>query len=470
MCLFLTNDSPSMDTLSHLPPLPLIIHYLDRTRTITRKDEGNIYLGLQRHDRVRQVVLQAPSSKLRMWLEPMNNLFPILGELSLLSTTTDSEEMSQALPELLQAPKLYRLSLHGTSLPKGLSLISSTALSTLSLTHIRESSYVPPGHLLARLQGLPHLEELSIGFAIPIPLPSSEGELLSVPITPVTLPTLRRLGFRGEHDYLDNLVAQINTPLLGRLTVSLLFDLDFTLVNLNKFIHRTEGLGCHVARVIFNEDGASIDAGYNEQRVIGNIGLHVNCKPLDWQINSAAQVCSALGKVLSSAEELTLDLDVDGMPSDWENSLDGMLWHELLVPFINVKKLHIGSSLTLQLSQSLESVAGGLVLELLPELEELEVQLEIGHSKNVFSLFVETRESVGRPVHLSIPPSQQALRSNTPTPMSEDRFERSFLQFTGSRGIRISENDLVIDGQRINLWALHGAVRAGNGFESVRLQ
>ena len=407
---------------------------------------------------------------LRIWLEPMNKLFPRLGDLSLLSTTTDSET-SLVLPKLLQAPKLHRLSLHGISLPKGLSLLSSTtALSTLSLTHIRQSSYVPPGHLVARLQGLPYLEELSISFAIPIPLPSSEGELLSIPITPVTLPTLRRLTFRGEDDYLDSLIAQINTPLLERLTVSLLFDLDFTLVNLTKFIHRTEGFRCLAARVIFNKDGASIDAGYNEQRIIENLGLHVNCKPLDWQINSAAQVCSALGKVLSSTEELTLDFDVDGMPSDWENSLDGMLWHELLLPFISVKKLHIGSLLTLQLSQSLDLVAGGLVLELLPELEELEVQLEIGHSKNVFSLFVETRESVGRPVHLSIPPSQQALQSNTLTPMSEDRFERSFLQFTGSRGIRISENDLVIDGQRINLWALHGAVRAGNSFESVRLQ
>ena len=57
MCLLLTNDSPSMDTLSHLPPLPLVIDYSDRTRTITRKDEGNMYLGLQQHDRVCRVVL-----------------------------------------------------------------------------------------------------------------------------------------------------------------------------------------------------------------------------------------------------------------------------------------------------------------------------------------------------------------------------------------------------------------------------
>jgi hypothetical protein len=70
--------------------------------------------------------------------------------------------------------------------------------------------------------------------------------------------------------------------------------------------------------------------------------------PLDWQIDSATQVCSALGKVVSAVEELTLDLNADGMPSNWENTFDNMLWHELLLPFIGVKKLHIGRSLARQ--------------------------------------------------------------------------------------------------------------------------
>ena len=67
----------------------------------------------------------------------------------------------------------------GIGLPKGPSLLSSAiALSTLSVTHIGASCYFPPGHIITQLQGLTHLEELSIGFAIPIPLPSSERELL----------------------------------------------------------------------------------------------------------------------------------------------------------------------------------------------------------------------------------------------------------------------------------------------------
>jgi hypothetical protein len=396
MYLLLTNDSPSIDTLSHLPPLPLVINYSDRTETVARNDEGHIHLGLQQHDRVRRVFLQALYSSLRLWLEPMNKPFPRLEDLSLLSTTV--EETSLMLPETFQAPHLRRLSLHGISLPKRSSLLSSAiALSTLSLTHIGPSFNIPPGHLVTRLQGLPLLEELSIGFVIPIPLPSSEERLLPVPISPVRLPALRRLTYRGVDDYIDNLVALINAPLLGQLSLMFFFDITFSLVNLSEFIHRTEGFRCLVAQVIFNKDGASI---YCEQQSVAKFSLRVNCEPLDWQIDSATQVCNALGKVLSAVEELTVDLNENWMPSDWENTLDSTMWHELLLPFVGVKKLRIGFLLTFELSQALDSAAEGLVLELLPELQKLEVRLEIDDAKKVFSAFIETRESEGRPVDL----------------------------------------------------------------------
>ena len=402
MCLLLTYNSPSIYILGHLPPLPLVIDYSNENTTLAQKDEDNIYLGLQRHGRLHRVALRAPSSALRKLIKPLNKPFSRLEDLSLLSTTT--EEMGLMLPETFQAPFLRCLSLHGIDLPKGLSSLSSmitlSGLSTLSLVHIQKSYYFSPGHLVTQLQGLPCLEELSIGFAIPIPSPSSEEELLPTPIPPVTLPNLRRLTFRGVSVYLDNLVAQINTQLLEHLRLTLLFEIDFTLVNLTKFIHRTEGFKCLVCRVIFNKDGASIDAG------IGFFNLHVkvSCKPLDWQIESTTQVFSTLGEAISTVEELTLDLHTHQMPSDWENRRDNMLWHELLLPFIGVKKLNIGLLLVFELSRVLESLAGGLDQEILPELQELEVlQLEMYHANKSLSRFFGNRESMGRPVHLLAP-------------------------------------------------------------------
>ena len=51
--LLLTYNSPSINTLSHLPRVPLDIYYSDRTRTITQNDEGNMRLGLQQRAMVR---------------------------------------------------------------------------------------------------------------------------------------------------------------------------------------------------------------------------------------------------------------------------------------------------------------------------------------------------------------------------------------------------------------------------------
>ena len=395
ICLRLVNDSPSLDTLSHLPPLPLVIDYSDKTGTLTRNDADNIHLGLQQHSHVCWIALRGPSSSLLIWLEPMNKHFPRLKDLTLLSTT--SESMNLMLPETFQAPDLRRIALHGIGLSAGLTFLSSvTALSKLSLTDVGASCYFSPGDLVSHLQDLPCLEELSIGFAIPIPLPSSERELLLSPIPPVTLPTLRQLTFRGVDVYLDNLVAQINTPLLEQLSLTFFFDLAFTFVNLAQFIHETKGFRCLVARVIFNEDGASIDTNHYGQR---KLSLHVNCRPLDWQIDSAAQVCIALGKVVSIVEELTLDLDV-GVPLILLNTLDSMMWHELLLPFIGVKKLHIRPLLEYQLSRSLESVAGGVALELLPELQELYLYTRNPYARKGFSAFFKFRNFVGRPVRL----------------------------------------------------------------------
>ena len=421
MSLLLTNDSPSIHTLGHLPPIPLVIDYSEGTTRIMA--QNNVHLGLQQHGRVRGIVLRDPSSSLRTWLELMNNPFPRLRDLSLLST--DIEEIRLMLPETFQAPDLRRLSLQGIGLPKGLPLLSSAiALSILSLTHIGVSCYFPPGHLVTQLQDLPHLEELSIGFAVPIPLPSSEREMIPPPIPPVTLPSLRRLTFRGVDAYLDNLVAQINTPHLERLTLTFFFDLVFSLVNLTEFIHRTDGFGCLVAEVIFNKDGSSIDVSPYKQRDVGKLRLRVNCEPLDWQIDSATQVCDALGDVLSTVEELRLDLRVDGMPSDWENTLENIVWHELLLPFIGVKRLKIGSSLIPEISKALESIDGELVLELLPALQELDVRLEFDHATNAFSIFMKTREAVGRPIHLLVP----QVRSRFMRSPSQERLDRSALK------------------------------------------
>ena len=402
--LLLTNGSPTLESLAHLPPLPLVIDYCNMTTSRVGQDELGILTGLQQRGRVRRIFLQVSSPHLGIFLSTMGGLYPILDNLSLSATTTTEEETSLVLPNTFSARNLRYLELQGVGFPKELPLFTYfTTLVTLKLTHIQTPYYFHPGHLVTQLQGLLHLEELSIGFAVPIPLPSTEVELLPAPMLRVTLPTLKRLMFRGVAVYLENLVAQINAPLLEGLVVTLFFEFAFTLVSLTQLINTTGGLGCLSAKVLFKREGVCIVTNNGEPLNSQGLILSVNCDQLDWQIDAATQCCEALERCLSAVEELTLDLDEDGMPSGWDDSLDSILWHGLLLPFSSVKKLQIGSSLTFQLSEVLKSDTAELGPSFLPELQKLEVQLEVNGTNKGFSTFIETRGREGRPVELLTP-------------------------------------------------------------------
>ena len=401
MYLLLKNGSPTLGSLAHLPPLPLVIDYCNMATAWVRQDELSILTGLQLRGRVRRISLQAPSPHLGICLATISDLYPILEDLSLSSATED--ETSSVLLSTFNAPNLRYLVLQSVGFPTELPLFTYlTNLVTLTLLRIPAQYYFPPEHLVTQLQGLLHLEELSIGFAVPIPLPSDEAELLPAPISRVTLPTLKRLMFRGVAVYLESLVSQINAPILERLIVTLFFELAFTLSALSQFIRITGGIRCLLAKVLFKKEGVSIVTNHGESLSSGCLTVNINCEHLDWQIDAATQCCGALEQFLSGVEELTLDLDKDGMPSDWGDSLDSMLWHELLLPFSSVKKLQIGSSLTFELSDALTSDTAEVHLNLLPYLQKLEIQLEVTDANRAFSTFIETRELEGRPVELLV--------------------------------------------------------------------
>ena len=211
------NGTPLFDTLSHLPPLPLIIDYRGKDT-----DDGHSILHAIRHrNRVLRVVSQAPSLYLSRLIVLMDGSFLRLESLSLLSTTKLEEGTRLVIPKTFLAPNLCHLSLHGISLSKGLpSLASMFLLVTLELSGIQSPGYFAPATLVTRLSHLPQLENLSLGFATPLPRPSAEGELLQVPITLTALPALRQLTFRGVSVYLEDLLARISSPLLQRCDIT----------------------------------------------------------------------------------------------------------------------------------------------------------------------------------------------------------------------------------------------------------
>ena len=413
--IYFINGTPPLNLLAHLPPFPLVVDYQGGDAN----DDCGVIHAIQCRDRILRIEYQAPCLHLGRLVVSMDESFPRLEFLSLSSTIKPEEGTRLTLPSTFLAPDLRHLSLHGICLPKGLPFLASAfSLITLKLTDIQSHGYFSPETLVTQLQHIPQLEELSIGFSTPLPRPSTEGELLGAPMTHTALPTLRRLAFRGVSVYVENLLARISFPLLERCNITLFNQLNFTLPHLSHFTRTTETLRHPVANVIFNQEGVSFVVTSRDELNDGTFSLRVNCKPFDWQIDSATQVCSALVHALSAAEELTLDFDEENLPSDWRNEVDALMWHALLWPFHGVKKLCVGYPLASELSNALESDDAELVLGLLPELEELEAQVELEHVNKAFETFIDARQLAGHHVRLSVSPV--AISTTVPIPAEDE--------------------------------------------------
>ena len=257
--LLCTNGSPGVDTLAHLPPLPLVIDYQFETATIDAVEEWGISHALQLRDRVCHAVIRIPSSSLHKLLALVGEPFPSLGRLSL-SHTAD-EDSGLILPKTFIAPNLRHLTLSGISLPEDLALLSAASLVTLTLANIRASGYFLPKHLVALLRSSPHLEELSISFSIRLPRPNAERELFHELGPPVTLPILKSLVFRGTSAYLDSLIAQMRAPRLQILDIAFFNQLAFAIPHLAHFANAAPVIKLPVAEIIFDRDTVSVNTG-----------------------------------------------------------------------------------------------------------------------------------------------------------------------------------------------------------------
>ena len=252
---------------------------------------------------------------------------------------------------------------------------------------------------MARLRSLPRLEELHIGFSVPIPRPSTERELLGEQGTPMTLPSLNTLKFKGVSVYLESFIVQIRAPVLKRLEITLYNQVTFALQHLSHFIYVTEGLKIHVVQVFWGYDAIRVTTctwGASN----GPLLIQVMCKPLDWQIDCAAQICTVLAPTLlvSDVGQFILDVSRFISPEKWlDHEVDGATWHELLRSFVGMKELRIETGLLQELARVLRMDEVGSDPGFLPDLQKIVAE------RNLFTSFLDTRQVVGRPVRFSPP-------------------------------------------------------------------
>ena len=399
MYILCTNGTPIVGTLDHLPPLPLFIDYRDTSLPITPLDELAIGHALLLRDRVRHVDLHLPPSILHTFLPLIDGPFLMLEHLSL--SYAIGGDPNLILPKTFLAPNLRHLNLVNVDIPKRLQLLTSTvSLVTLFLTNIRAPGYFHPRLLASRLQSLPQLEKFSIGFAIPIPRPSEESELFSKRGATVTLPNLKHLAYQGVSAYLECLVAQIETPLLERLEITLFNQAAFELPHLSHFTNVVEGLNFPVAKVSFGPNMVSVTTGHrNTQHYDGRFSLHVLCSQMDWQVECVTQISNTLIHMLLGVEELGIILHEETMPTEWQiDEIEGTTWHELLRKFNGVKELHICAALSQELSRALQVNDIGSNPAFLPRLRKIVSGSEGSVAESLFSSFVHARRIASNPV------------------------------------------------------------------------
>ena len=369
-------------------------------------DEGqdNIIAALEQHDRVIQIFLRyLPETFSAVIQKP----FPVLKSLYLFS----ADEIAPVLHEEFlggSAPHLRSFSLQNIAFLEFPKLaLSCSSLSRLQLWDIPIAGYISPEAMATCLAMLPSLRLLDIGFQSPRSRPNRIGR---PPPTRVILPTLKYFRFKGVSEYLEDLVARIDTPKLVILRIQLFMDLMFNILQLHKFIVRSERIrSLNSAEIVFYPWASMI-------LFVPAITLWIICREPDWQASAMAQLCSQLSPLISHMEQLAIREDTPGQAQQG-NGLDSMLFLDLFDPFPALQHLHIYGELRPLVTRALQELTGESATEVLPSLRRLVFKgpPPSGSIQKDIQGFITARQNSNHPVDVEW---RELSDSRPPTPLS----------------------------------------------------
>jgi hypothetical protein len=394
--LFCSDRTPVRRMLDVWPPFPIIVHHSAHPKS----GEDSIIAALERSDRVCQITLKLDPFILDAMQEP----FPTLTHLSLLSDM----EVGPVVPDSFMggsAPRLQDLRLERVPIP-GLPklLLSATDLVRLILRCIPHSGYISPEAIVTCISTLPRLKRLYLGFESPRSRPNRESRRPPPPTRSV-LPALIELFFTGVSEYLEDLVALIDCPLLDYLDISFFHQLIFDTPELTQFISRTPTLEEHdQARVDFSDCVRVTFPKTSSSYQRWHLTLRILCRQPEWQLSSMAQICTSFfpQSFIHMVERLDIR-ERSQSKLEWQDDIEGSQWLELLHPFTGVKDLYLFKEFGPRIAPSLQELVGGRTTEVLPSLQSLFLE-ELptpGPFKEAIGKFVAARQLSNHPVAVS---------------------------------------------------------------------
>jgi hypothetical protein len=391
-CILRTSARTSLNVW---PPLPLLIG-----GDVFEASVDNVIAELEHSNRIRQINLQLFTPQIEKFWTAMQVPFPELKGLSLFL----SSGHGPVLPGSFlggSAPRLRYFLLYSIPFP-GLPklLLSTTHLVTLSLVNIPHSGYISPEAMATCLSMLTSLRVLHLGFESPQSCPDQESRH-PPPLTRSILPALTEFSFRGVNEYLEELVARINTPELHRLSITFFNDIDFDVPELIQFITLTFEAPKYV-HVVFDSLLAHVQLQPQESNDLV-VGVYILCREPNWQLSSLAQICTMSLPHLSTTENLFI-YEAPHPQLDWKDGIEDIDWLELLLPFTAVKNLYLSKQFAPRIAPALQEITGGGTTEVLSTLQNLYLE-GFQPSESVqegIAQFISARQLTSHPVAVSV--------------------------------------------------------------------
>ena len=283
-------------------------------------------------------------------------------------------------------------------------LLSATHLVELRLEYIPHQGYFSPEAIVTALSTLTRLKRLWLLFESPQSRPDPEHQH-PPPLTRSVLPNLGYFWFKGDSEYLEVVVAHIDTPQLKYLETTFFNDIVFDTPQLTQFISRTPTMeALEKAHVTFDSNAAVVELSSLTSGKYRELEVIIPCSELDWQVSSMEQICTSCLPPLP-----TLDLRIDGNPhyrQHWQANVDNVLWLRLLHPFTSVNNLYLSEEIARRIVPALQDLVGERATEVLPTLENifLEEDQRSGPVQEGIQQFVTMRQATNHPIAVSYQP------------------------------------------------------------------
>ena len=386
------------------PELPIYLHAYDHQDQEAR---GDIVAALKLNHRVSRIYLMRTSRLAWETFSPlMQHTFPALTYLWVEPYVPIQNAISRSFLGG-SAPCLQELYLAGFPFPALPELLlSAPNLIHLRYQHIQPSGYISPQAMVTSLSALTRLQSLSLTF---LPLQSLPDRAIrtSPPHMRTLLPALTFLRYEGVPEYMEDLVAQIDAPLLDSMLITFFHQEVLEVAQLAKFVRRGGKLSLlGRAQVTFADDYIQLmlsEKSIAERVEPKTLKLALACYERVFQVSYLAQFCASCLPTLSPFESLDILHSYDCTWA-WEDVMHlSPQWLELLRLFNTVKDLRLQKYVASRVAQSLRGLPVERVTEVLPALENVfisKVDLFFGPVMEAISEFADARQLSGHPVSI----------------------------------------------------------------------